>query len=191
MTETIYFRKAQAVLEIGILGSLILIAFSLLISYIQRLNDEQYTLMGNFRQALKKAHDENAIVNYTTLEDRRHIDINTPLAGQRTNLSASNYVHWSVPYVGDQQIRSFYYNINDEEISLSEDDQIGDIVFEYGTKLDKSFNRTETLSLISSVHKVDIDENLTYTLRDPDEKPIKTISQNRITSKQRGWDTSQ
>ncbi len=191
MIKTIYCRKAQAVLEIGILGSLILIAFSLLVGYIQRLNDEQYALMGNFRQALKKAHDENAIVNYTTLEDLRHIDINTPLAGRRTNISASNYIHWAVPYVGKQAERRFYYNINAEETSLSEDDEAKDIVFTYNTDLDRSFNRRETSTLISTVQGVDIDEDLIYTLRDSADNTVKEISQSRIINRQRRWDTSQ
>ena len=106
--KIIHFRKAQAVLEIGILGTVVLIVFSLLVGYIQSLNDEQYVLMSNFRQALKKAHDENAVVSYTTLEDRRHVDINVPLVGKRTNLSASNYVHWAVPYVGEKPNKGFY-----------------------------------------------------------------------------------
>lgn len=189
--EKIYCRKAQAVLELGILGSLILIVFSLLVGYIQRLNDEQYTLMANFRQALKKAHDENAIVSYTTLEDRRHVDINVPLAGNRTNLSASNYVHWAVPNVGSQPNRSFYYNINDEEISLNADDQVEEIVFTYNTQLDRSFDRLETDSLINTVQAVDIDEDLIYTLKDSQDNTVRAISQNRTINKQRGWNTNQ
>ena len=189
--KRICFRKAQAVLEIGILGTVILIVFSLLIGYIQRLNDEQYVLMSNFRQALKKAHDENAIVSYTTLEDRRHIDINAPLAGKRTSISASNYVHWAVPYAGERPNKGFYYKINDQEIALSEDDEIEDIVFEYDTALTKSFNRIETPDLIGSTHIVDINEELVYTLRDFDENPIETVSQDRVTSRQRSWKTGQ
>ena len=45
-------RKAQAVLEIGLLGSLILIVFSLVIGYIQRLNDDQYVLMSKYQQEI-------------------------------------------------------------------------------------------------------------------------------------------
>lgn len=184
-------KKAQAVLEIGLLGSLILIVFALLIGYIQQLNDNQFLLMKNFRTALKRAHDENAVVSYTSIEDRRHVNTNSPLEGSRKTLSASNYVYWAVPSVGSAPNSKAYYNINDEEILLGEDEAVEDIVFEYDTALTKSFNRIETPGLISSTHIVDINEELVYTLRDFDENPIKTINQNRVTSKQRSWKTGQ
>ena len=184
-------KKAQAVLEIGLLGSLILIVFALLIGYIQQLNDNQFLLMKNFRTALKRAHDENAVVSYTSLEDRRHVNTNSPLEGSRKTLSASNYVYWAVPSVGSAPDSKAYYNINDEEILLGEDEEVEDIVFEYDTALTKSFNRIETPDLISSTHIVDINEELVYTLRDFDENPVEAISQNRVTSKQRSWKTGQ
>jgi len=184
-------KKAQAVLEIGLLGSLILIVFALLIGYIQQLNDNQFILMKNFRTALKRAHDENAVVSYTSLEDRRHVNTNSPLEGSRKTLSASNYVYWAVPSVGSAPDSKAYYNINDEEILLGEDEEVEDIVFEYDTELTKSFNRIETPDLIGSTHIVDINEELVYTLRDFDENPVKTISQNRVTSEQRSWKTGQ
>lgn len=193
MLKKSHSRKAQAVLEMGLFGALILIVFSLLISYIQRLNDEQYMLMSNFRQALKKAHDDNAIVTYTTIEGRRHVDVNVPLAGKRTNLSASNVIHWGIPPTDKdaRMNRRMYYKINEQEVLLGEDDQIGDIVFEYDTELNRDFSKAEANTLISTTQVVDIDEELTYILRDPDEAPIKTIIQNRRTSKQRTWDTGE
>lgn len=189
--KIICFRKAQAVLEIGLLGSLILIVFSLLIGYIQRLNDKQYVLMNNFRQALKKAHDENAIVSYTTFEDRRHVDTNTPLMGKRANLSASNYVHWAVPYVGEEPNRGFHYKFNEEEVTLDEDDEVKDIVFEYDTEVSGSFEKEEAGDIISTTQGVDVAERMTYTLRNIDDGPIRTIAQNRRTSKQRKWKTGE
>jgi len=184
-------RKAQAVLEIGLLGSLILIVFSLVIGYIQRLNDDQYLLMSNFRSALKKAHDENAIVSYTTLEDRRHVDTNSPLQGKRINMSSSNYIHWAVPRTGGgvSANKRFYYKINQEEVSLSEDDEIGGLVFGYDTNTDIEFNKIEAGDIINTVRDVEIAEQLTYTLRDPDQVPIRTVIQNRRVSNRRMWET--
>ncbi|MCK4912883.1 MAG: hypothetical protein KAS05_04075 [Candidatus Omnitrophica bacterium] len=189
--KIIHFRKAQAVLEIGILGTVVLIIFSLLVGYIQSLNDEQYVLMSNFRQALKKAHDENAVVSYTTLEDRRHVDINAPLVGKRTNLSASSYVHWAVPYVGEKPNKGFYYQINDQVVALDEDDEVGDIVFEYDTNIARVFNKVEAGDIIRTIQNVGVVEELTYTLRDSDEEPITTVTQNRTDNKQRSWETGQ
>ena len=184
-------RKAQAVLEMGLLGSLILIVFSLVIGYIQRLNDDQYLLMNNFRSALKKAHDENAIVSYTTLEDRRYVDTNSPLQGKRVNMSSSNYVHWAVPRT-EKDVKAnkrFYYKINEEEVSLSEDDEIGDLVFGYNTNSDIEFNKIESGDIINTVRDVEIAEQLTYTLRDSDEVPLRTVIQNRRVSNRRMWET--
>jgi len=191
MLGKIRSRKAQAVLEIGLLGSLILIVFSLVIGYIQRLNDDQYLLMNNFRSALKKAHDENAVVSYTTLEDRRHVDTNSPLQGNRVNLSTSNYVHWAVPRTesGVSANKRFYYKINQEELSLSEDDEIGDLVYGYDTNSDIKFNKIESGDIINTVRDVEIAEQLTYTLRDSDEVPIRTVIQNRRVSNRRMWET--
>ena len=189
MFGKIGLRKAQAVLEIGLFGSLILIVFSLLIGYIQRLNDDQYVLMSNFRNTLKKAHDDNAIVSYTTLEDRRHVDTNSPLQGKRVSLSSSNYVHWAVPVAGEKPNRSFYYKINEEELVLDEDDEIGDIVFEYDTDFNIAFNRIEAGDIINTIQDVEVDEKLTYVLRNSDEEPIKTVIQDRRTDRQRMWET--
>jgi len=182
-------KKAQAVLEIGLLGSLILIVFSLLIGYIQRLNDDQYVLMNNFRSALKKAHDDNSVVSYTTLEDRRHIDTNSPLQGKRASLSSSNYIHWAVPAVGSKPNRGFYYKINEEELVLDEDDAIDDIVFEYDTDSGLRFSKIETSDSIQTIQDVEVNEKLTYVLRNSDEDPIRTIIQDRRTDKRRAWET--
>jgi len=189
MLGKIRSSKAQAVLEIGLLGSLILIVFSLLIGYIQRLNDDQYVLMNNFRNALKKAHDENAIVSYTTIEDRRHIDTNNPLLGKRTNISASSYVHWSVPHTGNKPNRGFYYKFNEDEVALDEDDEVEDIVFEYDTTTGREFNKIEASDIISTIQDVDVAEKLTYILRNPAGTPIETVIQNRVVDKQRMWET--
>ena len=182
-------KKAQAVLEIGLLGSLILIVFSLLIGYIQQLNDSQFLLMKNFRAALKKAHDGNAVVSYTSLEDRRHVNANAPLEGSRKNISASNYVYWAVPYVGNAPDSESYYTINDEEMLLGEDDELEDIVFVYNTQVDKSFDKIESQNVIRTVQDVNVDEELTYILRNPNQEPIKTVIQNRRINKQRAWET--
>jgi len=189
MLSKIRSRKAQAVLEIGLLGSLILIVFSLLIGYIQQLNDNQFLLMKNFRAALKKAHDGNAVVSYTSLEDRRHVNTNAPLEGSRKNISASNYVYWAVPYVGNAPDSKAYYNINDEEILLGEDEEVEDIVFTYDTQVDKSFDKIESGDIIRTVQDVNVDEELTYVLRNPNQEPIKTVIQNRRINKQRAWET--
>lgn len=49
-------KKGQTVLELGIFGSIILLVFGVMLSYIQRENDQQYVQMEAFRRALQKAN---------------------------------------------------------------------------------------------------------------------------------------
>lgn len=178
-------RKAQAVLEMGLLGSLVLIVFSLLIGYTQQLNDNQFLLMKNFRTALKRAHDENAVVSYTSLEDRRYVNTNSPLEGSRKTLSASSYVYWAVPNVGSAPNSKTYYNINDEEILLGEDEEVEEIIFTYNTQVDKSFVKNENGNLITTQRTVEVQEDLTYDL-----VGVRTITQTRSEGpKSRTWNT--
>lgn len=186
----LFKKKAQTVLELGLFGAIIIIVFGTLVSYTQRLNDNQYTLMKNFRAALKKAHDENAVVSYTTLEDVRHADINSPMEGSRTTLSASNYIYWAVPFVGDTPNSRTYYNINDEEILLDEDEELEEIVFDYDTQVDRSFIKNEQDNLITTHRVVDITENLTYTFKDSDGEELRTITHTRSDGPRlRTWET--
>jgi len=185
MLGRMWSRKAQAVLEMGILGSLILILFSMLIGYIQQLNDSQFLLMKNFRTALKKAHDENAVVSYTSIEDRRHVNTDAPLEGSRKNISASSYVYWAVPAVGSAPDSKAYYNINDEEVALSEDEEVEEIIFTYDTEVDKIFIKDENGNSITTTQIVDVREDLTYDL-----VGARTIAQTRSEGpKSRTWNT--
>jgi hypothetical protein len=89
-------KKSQALAEMGIFAALILCAFTFLIAILQRMDGDQYELMGNFRRNLKKSHDENKIVSYTTLNDEDGSDYSSP-AKDRILASASSHVHWAVP----------------------------------------------------------------------------------------------
>ena len=157
-------KKAQAILEIGVLGALILMVFAVLLTYIQRLNDDQYTLMNNFREALKKAHDENAIVSYTTLDDRKHLNLYSPLQGQRAMASSSNNVHWSVPYVGTQPKQMMIYKINEKEYAIPSSFKIDSIVYDYDTKVSNKFDKDEQPNIITSKRTVNVDEDMLYIL---------------------------
>ncbi len=55
-------KKSQAILEIGILGSIILLVTFQLVSYVQRSNDQQYLTMKTFRDSLDKAHFGSCVV---------------------------------------------------------------------------------------------------------------------------------
>ena len=76
-------------------------------------------------------------------------------------------------------------------VALDEDDEVEDIVFGYDTNIAKVFSKVEAGDIIRTIQDVGVVEELTYTLRDSDEKPITTITQNRTDNKQRSWETGQ
>lgn len=98
-----YFNKrTQAMVEMAILGTVVLMAFGALVTYIAKLNGDQYQLMQAFRRALKKSHDDNKIVAYGTWDDRRQADVSRPIVGKKTTSSGAGYVMWAIPSVEDQ-----------------------------------------------------------------------------------------
>lgn len=109
-------KKGQAVLELAVLGSLIIMAFSVLLMYGQRFEDQQAVKMEAFRLALQKAWQRNSSVSYTLKRDSRAFNL---LAGfnQPSTLSASAQVMWQKGAPGEQgskdQASFSYYQIND------------------------------------------------------------------------------
>ena len=89
-------RKAQAVLELAILGSLIITAFAILISYSEKYNREQSYMQQTFRAALKKAQNINNSANWATVDFRRMPNVTNPMEiGALQQFSSSNNVLWS------------------------------------------------------------------------------------------------
>lgn len=111
-----YFNKrAQAMMEMAILGTVVLMAFGALVTYIAKLNGDQYQLMQAFRKALKHSHDDNKIVAYGTWDDRRQADVSRPIVGKKTTSSGAGYVMWAIPSVEDQgedPEKTLYMGIN-------------------------------------------------------------------------------
>jgi hypothetical protein len=92
-------KKAQALVELGIMASLMILAIGTMATFIAKLNSDQYIQMESFRRALKKAHDENKLIAYGMWDDRRMVDANMPIIGSKNTHSAAGFVHWSVPSV--------------------------------------------------------------------------------------------
>jgi len=182
-------RRAQTVLEFGLFGAIILVVFGTIVAYTQRLNDRQYTLMENFRTALKKAHDENAAISYTTLEDRFNVNIHSPFEKSRSTPSASSQVYWAVPYAGESPNSNTYYRVNDEEFTLGEDEELDHIDFAYNTEIRKVFEKEEERETIATSLDVDVEEDRTYEFLDEDDNVIKTINQRVSTGGSKRWET--
>lgn len=124
-------QKGQAVVEFAIFGSIILLGFGVLLSHIQRSNDQQYLQMEAFRQAQNKActylpsnDGAGASVQMTIIQNRRYADISNDFAkGSPQTVSANSSVLWAIPEVADsdddegdhESADLVVYRINDNE----------------------------------------------------------------------------
>jgi len=89
-------RKAQAVLELAILGALIITAFAILIKYSEQYNREQSYMQQTFRANLRKAKEVNDSVDWTTTDFRRMPNVTNPVEiGGLQQFGSSNSVLWS------------------------------------------------------------------------------------------------
>jgi len=102
MTKKFRNKKAQAMIEMAILGPLLLVALGIVATYVAKLNNDHWVLMQAFRNALAKAHDTNEIVSYGTWDDRRMVSVTNPIIGEKTTSSGSACVHWSIPSVANE-----------------------------------------------------------------------------------------
>jgi len=117
-------RKGQGVVEFAIMGSIIIVIFGTLLSFMQRLNDSQYTEMETFRRALEKActykgpgvTGAGASVQLTMMQNRLHADLGPNfMKGSPAQSGYSSNVFWAVPKVGSQAKSIFVYKINEDE----------------------------------------------------------------------------
>lgn len=127
-------KKAQAVAETALFGSIILFIFGVLLSQLQRLNDQQYVQMSAFRRALERANSgldrgvnstnstilpedgAGASVQYSLTENRKYTELQGGYRkGNTQALSASSSVFWAVPKVGEQSESLMVYKVNEDE----------------------------------------------------------------------------
>jgi hypothetical protein len=87
-------NKAQAATELAIFGSLIIMAFSYLMLYSEKLNRQQAYIMQTFRAALAEAGG-NGSASYTKLAHRRMANLQSPYnLGNLETFSSSASVLW-------------------------------------------------------------------------------------------------
>jgi hypothetical protein len=101
LSKFIKKRKAQAMVELAILGPLVLIAAGILITYTAKVNNDQYFLMEAFRYGLKKSHDLSKPTGYGTYDDRMQVSINRPILGEEMVSGGASYTMWAIPSVQD------------------------------------------------------------------------------------------
>ena len=119
-------RNGQAAVELAVFGSLILLAFSVVLMYGQRLDTQQNVKMEAFRRALQKAYARNGSVSYTLRTEGRSFNLFGGFGqGQPSTESSTASVLWQKGMPGQQDSTTpesyAYYAINDQEIGSQPD----------------------------------------------------------------------
>ena len=145
----------QAAVEMAVFGSIILLIFSVLLSYTQRLNDQQYLQMETFRRALEKAETfqdpdagGGASVQLSLIQDRHHFGASSGFKkGSPQRMSASSNVYWAVPKVDGTKSYSFItYRVNEDQDEITilydygEDEKGDEKIRIFGRELDFEFD---------------------------------------------------
>lgn len=118
-------KKGQAALELSIFCTIVLMAFSMMLFYGQRLMEQQKVKMETFRAALDKAYNKNAGVSYTLKRDLRLSNLMGGYGqGQYSTVGSSASAMWAKGMAGTQthpdRANLAYYRIN--EVYLHDDD---------------------------------------------------------------------
>jgi len=96
-------NSAQAAVELAIFGSLILLVFSVLLMYGQRLDNQQQVKMEAFRRAAQKAYQRNGSVNYMYKKEDRSLNLFGGFGqGQPSTVGSSASVLWQKGMAGPQ-----------------------------------------------------------------------------------------
>lgn len=114
-------NTGQAAAELAIFATLILLAFSVVLMYGQRLELQQQTKMEAFRLALQKAYEKNSSVSYTLKKDVRLFNLFGGYGqGQASSIGARASVMWQKGASGAQDAKDeqqfAFYQVNDEII---------------------------------------------------------------------------
>ena len=108
-------QKGQAVTEMAIFGSLIIMVFGVWLSYAQTFTEQQALQQQAFRLALRKAYDDNGFVSYRITKNPRFVSPDANFGeGERSSISASSSVLWSM----GESVSNSYYQINEDEIQI-------------------------------------------------------------------------
>ncbi len=161
-------RKAQALTELTILGTLIIVAFAFLINYSERLNREQSYLQQTFRAALKEARGAGISASYTKVAFRRLPNVASPMElGQMQNYSSNASVLWSNGTSEANPVSK--YQLNEDAaigIPYSDEPAAGTVETSTNTFINDTnsivtFTKTEGSGAISTVKTLHAEDQLT------------------------------
>lgn len=180
-------QKGQALAEMALFGSLILMLFAALLSYLQRSNDQQYVQMESFRRALAKgntaqgdaAEGAGASVQLTLLQNRRYSDLSEAFRkGSPQALSASSNVFWAVPKVGSKPDNAIVFKVNDDEKEIINDTvKVDNIDSSQKTSFEEANIKQETPSAITNTRTSKLKDTVTTKFLDKEGNLVWEVTQ--------------
>jgi len=181
-------QKGQAVAEMALFGSLILMIFVSLISYLQRSNDQQYVQMEAFRRALAKGNTfqgeasegAGASVQLTLIQNRRYSDNSGSFRkGSPQAFSASSNVFWAVSKVGAKPDNAIVFKVNDDEKEIinNPDVKVENIDSSQKTNFSETTLKQETPQAITNTRTSTLKDTVTTKFLDEDGNSVWEVTQ--------------
>lgn len=111
-------KMGQAITEMAIFGSLIIVVFGTMLYYSQSMKEQQIVEMLAFRKALFQAYEDNSYVSYQVIRDKRFVSPNNAFGNKdRATVSGSAAIYWSNKNE-DGGKEGSYLIINEDKIQL-------------------------------------------------------------------------
>jgi hypothetical protein len=180
-------KRGQAIVEMAIFGSFILMFMGILLSNFQRFNDQQYVQMEAFRRTLEKActyrgddgKNSGASARLTYMNHRRFVNLADGYRkGSRSTLSATSSVFWAVPYLGSKPDNIIQYRINDEESDyLPKGTKIDSAIVDSYTAFGDTNRKDETTEAITTTRESDLTDTVVVSIDDEDGNMVWGVEQ--------------
>ena len=188
MTER---RKSQAVLEMGLFGSILLAIVVTFLSYQQTINDKQFLMMKTFRDALRivqhnyaidpstgRTYSKGANVMLNEIEHRRHATGDFFGKGTRSVFSDSAHVYWGTPAIdaydskdkdGNPIVKIRVYSLDTIQryrINGTDYDTNGKLKMAYNENSTQSHRLTENSSVIRNDYDLNLRDRIDISFND-------------------------
>lgn len=127
MREAVKTKRSQAVSELAIFGTLIIVAFAAVLSYLQMTNTQQALQMRAFRMAIQLSRHFNQEITYTIVRDSPIFDITDPFGRPDTSRQivsstvaavTEDPLFFHADDIDERASREFY-NVNGREFEVA------------------------------------------------------------------------
>ncbi len=155
-------KKAQATTELAVFGSLILICLAVLVSYGQSLQEQQILQQQAFRNALKKAYNDNAFSSYNIVKNPRTVNLFGGFGeGGRSSTSSGASVAWCL----GTSAETSYYEVNEDEINIPSGSKIIDVESQANTGYTAQETQFEDPNAATSSKQATLTDTITTRMK--------------------------